>query len=204
MTDRSVEVCVGPGGRLTAGDVVFTATSLYNLGAPVVADVDRIVVSANMKVGTYTIAAQPDVPRNITVKRTAVSTADTGGTIAIVGRDSDGKVITETISVGSDGVTVAGTKAFDSVASVTGAGWVTASTADTIEIGVGTELGLPVAVSAAAKMVLGILDTTITAHNATVSTPPSVAGTTVDMSAGTYDGSKNALVFVVGQLGFGR
>jgi len=198
MTDRSVEVGVGPGGRLTAGDVVFTATSLYNLGAPVVADVDRIVVSANMKVGTYTIAAQPDVPRNITVKRTAVSTADTGGTIAIVGRDSDGKVITETISVGSDGVTVAGTKAFDSVASVTGAGWVTASTADTIEIGVGTELGLPVAVSAAAKMVLGILDTTITAHNATVSTPPSVAGTTVDMSAGTYDGSKNALVFVVG------
>jgi len=172
-----------------AGDLV----SLANLGTPVVADVDRIVTSTNMIVGAYTVAAQPDVPRNITVTRTVVATgADTGGTIVIVGTNIDNVVITETITVGADGVTVAGTKAFKTVTSVTGVGWVIAGGNDTITVGVGTVLGLAAAL-AVADIVLGILGTTITAH--TPVTTGTVEGTTVDMSAGTYDGSKAAMVF---------
>ena len=64
--------------------------TMVDLGTPVVADVDRIVTSTDMKVGAYTIAAQPDVPRNITVTRTAGDTADTGGTITVVCTNVDG------------------------------------------------------------------------------------------------------------------
>ena len=69
----------------------------FPLGSPVVDDVDRIVTSVNMKVGAYTIAAQPDVPRNITVTQTAVGTEDTNGTVVIVGTDMNDNVITEKI-----------------------------------------------------------------------------------------------------------
>lgn len=169
---------------------------LVNLGAPVVADVDRIVTSTNMIVGAYTVAAQPDVPRNITVTRTAVGAADTGGTIVITGTNYQNKVITETITVGADGVTVAGLKAFKTVTSVVGAGWVIAEGNDTITVGVGGVLGLPAKVNATTEMLLGILGTTITAHTPVVTSPATVEGSTVDMSAGTYNGTKEALVFV--------
>lgn len=183
-----------PAFEITQGGI----SALVDLGAPVVADVDRIVTSANMKVGSYTIAAQPDVPRNITVTRTAVGAADTGGTVTITGTDAGGNVITESITVGADGVTVAGTKAFKTVTSVVGAGWVISEGNDTITVGVGDELGLPAAAQAVGDIILGILGVTITAHNPTVTDPPTICGTTVDMSAGTYNGTKHAYVFVKG------
>lgn len=178
---------VAPAIGFPAGDLV----SLVNLGTPVVADVDRIVTTANMKVGAYTIAAQPDVPRCITATRTVVVTADTPGTLVIVGTDYQDQVITETLTVGADGVLVVGAKAFKTVTSVTGVGWVIVGSNDTITVGVGAVLGLPAA-SAVADIVLGILGTAIIAH--TPATDGTVAGTTVNMSAGTYDGSKAALV----------
>jgi len=95
-----------------------------------------------MKVGAYTIAAQPDVPRNITVTQTAVDAEDTNGTIVIVGTDIAGNVITETLTPNA-GVTVAGAKAFKTVTSVTGVGWVIGGGNDTITVGVGSLIGLP-------------------------------------------------------------
>ncbi|MFA5880562.1 MAG: hypothetical protein WC834_00075 [Eubacteriales bacterium] len=183
-----------------AGSKAASASRLYNLGAPVVADVDRIVTVTDMKVGTYTIAAQPDIPRNITVSVTADGTADTMGTITVAGTNYADAVISEVITpvVGS---TVAGVKSFKTVTAITGAGWVIDAggvpAADDITIGVGTELGLSLSLDVATEMVFGILGTTITAHNATVATPATIEGTTIDMSAGTYDGSKAALIFVV-------
>lgn len=182
-----------------AGAKAASASRLYNLGTPVVADLDKIVVSANMKVGAYTKAADPDVPRNITVKVITVGTADTMGTIVVVGTNYADEAITETITPVS-GATVEGIKAFKTTTSVTGEGWVidaVEGTADTIEVGVGNELGLPLALSAATQMIFGILGTTITAHNPTIAVVPTICETTIDMSAGTYNGSKAALVFVV-------
>lgn len=182
-----------------AGDKASSASRLYNLGAPVVADVDRIVTTTNMVNSTYTIAAQPDVPRNITVTATAVDTADTMGTITIDGTDYQDNVIQEVITPAA-GSTVAGALAFKTVTAVTGAGWaidgVEASN-DTITVGVGNELGLPLALDLTTEMMLGILGTAITAHNPTVGDPATISETTIDMSAGTYDGSKEALIFVV-------
>jgi hypothetical protein len=182
-----------------AGAKAATTPRLLNLGAPDLADADLIVTSTNMKNGEYTIATQPDIPRNVTVSATAADTADTMGTITFVGTNVDDEEISEEIAPVAGSV-VAGTKAFKSITSITGAGWAidaVEETNDTITIGTGNELGLPLVLDAATEIVFGILGTTITAHNPTVANPATVEETTVDMSAGTYDGSKAALVFVV-------
>ncbi len=101
------------------------------------ADVDKIVESTNMKVGAYTVAASPSVPSLITVTVTASGTADTMGTITVVGTDIYDRVLTEVITPVA-GSTVTGTRYFKSVTSVTGAGWVIDAGAgnDTITVGV--------------------------------------------------------------------
>jgi hypothetical protein len=203
--DMSGDATISNAGALTIGAKKVTPAKtddvaiLYSLGAPEIASVDAVVASANMQVGTYTVAASPDVPRNITVTRTVVDTADTPGTITIDGTNYDDAVIQEVITVGAHGVTVAGVKAFKTVTAVTGAGWVidgVEGTPDTITVGYGNELGLPVSIAATTQAMLAILDATITAHNPTVGDPATVEESTIDLSAGTYDGSKAVLVFV--------
>jgi hypothetical protein len=99
-----------------------------------------IVASADMKVGTYTIAAQPPAPRQISVTVTATGTADTMGTVTIagtVGGSTDSEAITPVA-----GSTVYGTKFFSAVTTATGAGWVidaVEGTADKITIGVSAD-----------------------------------------------------------------
>lgn len=101
------------------------------------ADTDKIVTTTNMKVGAYTVAASPSVPSLITVTVTASGTADTMGTITVVGTDIYDRVLTEVITPVA-GSTVTGTRYFKSVTSVTGAGWVidAGSGNDTITVGV--------------------------------------------------------------------
>lgn len=114
-----------------------------NLGSPAVDDDDWFVVSANMKVGAYTLAhTSPDVPRNVTVTHTAVGAADTLGTIDIVGKDANDAALTETITPVS-GTVVAGTKAFKTITSITGVGWVIGEGNDTVKIGFGGKVGIP-------------------------------------------------------------
>lgn len=131
----------------------------FALGSPVVDDVDRIVTSTDMKVGAYAIAAQPDVPRNITVTQTAGDTEDTNGTIVVVGTDIAGNAITETLTPKA-GATVAGAKAFKTVTSVTGVGWVVdgvEATKDTVTVGVGSLIGLPYLLPADSLVIAGTL-----------------------------------------------
>lgn len=117
-----------------------------HLAAATAAVTDRFVTSVDMKVGAYTLANAGAMPtagaRHVTVIRTAVDTADTGGTIVVVGKNLSGETITETLTVGAHGATVAGTKWFASIASVTGAGWVidaAEGSKDTIVVGCGAE-----------------------------------------------------------------
>ena len=167
-------------------------------GAPLLADVDKIVTSTDMKVGAYTVAAQPDIARNITVTVTAVDTADTMGTITVVGTNINGKVISEVITPVADS-TVAGVKAFKTVTSVTGAGWVidaVEASNDTITVGIGTVLGLPILISSAAEVLLGALGVALIAPTV-VADSNEIEKCTVDISSGTYDGSKKAFCWVV-------
>lgn len=182
-----------------AGTKASSACRLYNLGSPALADDDLVVTSTNMIVGEYTVDAQPDIPRNITVTATAGATADTLGTITVTGTNYDDEVISEEITPVA-GSAVAGTKAFKTVTSVVGAGWVidaVEGTNDTIKVGIGNEIGLPLVLDSTTEIIMGILGTTITATNPTVSNPATIEGTTIDMSSGTYNGTKEALVFVV-------
>jgi hypothetical protein len=99
-------------------------------------DTDRIVASASMKVGTYTIANQPIGAKRISVTHTAVGNTDTLGTITVAGT-VDGTATTEVITPVANS-TVYGNKFFDDggITSITGASWVTNGTADLITVGV--------------------------------------------------------------------
>lgn len=103
-----------------------------------VADVDKIVTSTNMKVGSYTVAAQPVSLARISITVTAVDTADTMGTITISGTDIVGNSQSEIVTPVADS-TVYTTSLFKSVTSVVGAGWVIDAVEvsnDTITVGV--------------------------------------------------------------------
>ena len=110
-----------------------------NIAASTAAVTNRIIASANMKVGTYTIANASPVWAGgalITVTHTQVGgVTDTLGTIAVVGKDLHGNAISETITP-LDGTVATGLKVFRSVTSVTGAGWIIDTGNDTIVVGV--------------------------------------------------------------------
>ena len=98
---------------------------------------NRYVVSVDMKVGDYTIAnASPaaGAAAFTTITHTTVAVADTLGTIKITGTNLIGQTVTETLTP-SAGTTVTGTVAFKSVTKITGAGWVSDGTPDTIVVG---------------------------------------------------------------------
>ncbi len=170
------------------------------LGAPIVATTNRIVASANMKTTAYTIAAQPDVARNITVTQTAVGSTDVGVPFIVTGTDIKGNPITESITSVA-GSTVAGALAFKTVTSVVSPAWVinatSTSTADTVVVGVGNLIGLPVAIAENTTVALTALGTTAAASNITgSSTSPTVSVSTVDASGGTYNGTKKLFVYI--------
>ena len=99
-----------------------------------------------MAVKTYTLANSTPgdgAAHSVVATRTVNGAADTAGTLAITGTDLSGATISETINVGANGVAVATTRAFATVTSIVGAGWVIADAADTIVVGFGDLLGLP-------------------------------------------------------------
>jgi hypothetical protein len=110
-----------------------------NISATTAAVANRIVTSANMKVGDYTIANASPVWQGgalITVTHTQVGgVTDTLGTIVLEGLDLAGRPITETITP-ADGTVATGTLVFRSVTKVTGVGWVINTGNDTITVGV--------------------------------------------------------------------
>ena len=160
------------------------------LGTPRATEAARGVASANMKVGAYTIANQPDVARNVSITHTAVSTVDTLGTVIFVGTDYNGAALTETLTP-VNGTLVSGVKAFKTVTSITGAGWAAMSTADTITAGYGGLIGLPVNLTASTGTVLGNLDTTVSIMNTTGGT---LATSTVTNAS--TDGSKKLTIYL--------
>jgi len=124
-----IDAGVGTADTITVGTGAIVPES-YHFEAIT----DRIVASADMKVGTFTIAAQPYVPSKITLTHTLTSTVDTLGTVTISGNDVDGRTITDTLTPVSSS-TVTTTNVYKDVVSVTGADWVVAAGADTIVVG---------------------------------------------------------------------
>jgi len=100
-------------------------------------DPNYLVTTTAMKVGAYTIAAQPKGSHVVTVTHTKVAALDTLGIITVVGTDSDGAAVTEIITP-TDSATVTGLLGFETITSITGSGWViTGADNDTLVVGVG-------------------------------------------------------------------
>ncbi len=124
---------------------------------------DRYFASAAMHNGAYAVANSglpgDGLAHNVTMCVTDVGGTDTRGTITVTGTDIEGKIISEIFTPGATGVTVQGTKAFKSVTSIVGSGWVTADGADTIVIGFGEIMGLPDYLAATSDVLLVGFDT---------------------------------------------
>lgn len=167
------------------------------MGAPVLADVDKIVTSEDWDDGALTIAAQPDVPRNLTVTVTDADTSITGGICTIVGKDSQGRAISEVMDI-TDGLSWTGTKIFATVTSATisGTTGVPATGTDVVTVGVGNVIGLPVDLSAEAEVIRAYVAAAPVTPDA-IATGESTSG--IDCNGATYDGSK--LMWAIVKLG---
>lgn len=194
LSDAEIANLPGPAGKDLLTRLYGGALSLF-LGAPVVADVDRIVTSVDWADGSLTIAAQPDVPRNLTVALTDADNSVTG-LLTITGLDPSGRVVVETMQPdgAGGGKTLTGTKIFASVTSavISGTSGALAGT-DVVVIGVGNVIGLGIDIPAAAAVTYCALGGT--KLTPTVATGESTSG--VNASAGTYDGTKLLHAFVM-------
>lgn len=183
-----------------------------DLGTPKLADTDWLVVDRAMANATFTLAHTNSgdtgnaAARNVTVKATqAGGQDDTFGKVTITGTDVNGDVISEEI-VPVNGSTVAGLKAFKTVTSVVQSGWTAGGTADRIEVGFGGLVGIPAMAGGRtgywvsklhegdAKAITGYVGTAVQAP--TIVADDTVPGTTFDLSAGTYNGSKQVFVLI--------
>lgn len=165
------------------------------MGAPVVADDDRIVVSADWADGSLVIAAQPDVPRNLTATLTDADNSVTG-LLTITGKDCKGRTITETMAPdgAGGGKTLTGTKIFAQVTSavITDSEGEVAET-DLIKIGVGNVIGT------AFDMDTDTVVRHVYLGGARQETPTTVTGVSIsgiNASAGTYNGTKVLQAFI--------
>lgn len=166
------------------------------LGAPALADVDRLLTLRDFTDETVTaFAAQPDVPRNLTLDLTDANSSVLGGKVVITGHAMNGNIITETFIITGAGGTQqhVGTKVFADVTSVVVSGVLGETGADDYTIGIGDVIGLPFPIKASNAIVKTYFAGAIVTP--TIATGPYKSG--VDVSASTYDGSKELRVIAV-------
>ena len=177
-------------------------TNMKNLtylscGAPALEVANRLVTTANMKVGSYTVANSGlhsgSECRSVRLTVTKAGNVDTLGTITITGTDYLDQVITDII-VPIDNTTADGVKCFKTVTSIVGAGWVSDGTPDTIVIGTGPLVQIPAYLAATADVVFAIFTTAIiNAPTVTISSSV-ISLNTINASSLTYDGTKKLRV----------
>lgn len=169
----------------TAGTITPGSIIKYSV-APVVGDSVRtlaatLLVQTVVKTVTTGIT-NPDYPRNLVVKG---NDANVTGNVVITGTDALDAALTETI-VASGTSVVVGTKAFKTVTSIVLPPYNTAGT-ETISVGVGVKLGLPVRIYNINQKIYSNFDGAIDAGTQTVG-----AGIAFSLYAvaGTMNGTK--------------
>jgi hypothetical protein len=186
IKDRNIHSRAGIGGSKVALGVAA------HLGAPIIATTNRITALVDWANGALAIAAQPDVPRNITCTLTDANASVTAGTLTVTGLDPEGNVVVEVITAAQARAVFAGTKIFASVTSVVIAGSVGQQAAiDQVIVGVGNVIGLPSTIQATSQVKHVYL------AGVRQATPVITAGrqrSGVNASAGTYDGAKQLRV----------
>lgn len=175
------------------------SVAMYTPGAPAVADVDYYFTGV-MALGAYTLLqSAPDVgARSVTIKRTDADTADTFGTVEIVGTDLSGAAISETLTPTVSGTEYETAKAFKTVTSITSVGWVKGgTTADTFVIGMGGRVGLPEKLTDTGQVLCASLANVKEATAPTVTVSASVlASNTVKLNS-AYNGTAVKVYYLV-------
>lgn len=108
------------------------------------ADTNHIVAAEDLTAATpitCTIAAQPDVPRNVTITITDGDTSITAFDIDVLGVDAKGDAKTENF-VFAGGLSQTGNIAFATITSVTVNSITGAGVGDILDVGIGSKLGL--------------------------------------------------------------
>ena len=191
-----------------AGDAQASAPTITRtlvLGAPALASGSAVVSSTTMSNRAYALhsgtavvtTATLDVPRNITATVTTSSTADTPGTLTIVGTNIADEPITEALALTSSTAsptTTTGAKAFKTVTSIASTGWVAVGGTDSIVVGVGNKLACPVLLATGTTAVLSTSGTVISVQS--VISSGTLSSCTTDLSATAYDGSTLRTIYV--------
>lgn len=124
---------------------------VYNTpGAPVTQNIGVTVSSTSLTVGSLTIAAQPDVPRQLAAIVYPGTTSITAGTLTMVYSANDGTTQTDSLSLvmasqaaGTAGGTLSTTKGVERLTSAVVSG-LTGGTSPGIQIGTNGYLAVPV------------------------------------------------------------
>lgn len=167
-------------------------TDIASLGAPILAATNRYVASVNLTNIAFTIANQPDIPRNVTVTVTDTTPSINAGTITVIGFDISNQPITEVFTFpGTPAAsrTFTGVFCFAQITSITAAGVAVLGGAgdELIVVGCGNVIALPNPIVAAAAI------NHVWLGGAKVVTPVIATGVSqsgVDASASVYNGVK--------------
>lgn len=107
-------------------------------------DTNHVVAAEDLTAATpitCTIAAQPDVPRNITIAITDADVSITAFQITVAGVDGKGNSVSEVFNF-AGGLTQTGNIAFATITSVTVDSITGAGAGDVLDVGIGSKLGL--------------------------------------------------------------
>lgn len=182
-------------GIIQGGTVIegaFSRLSAFNLGAPAVQDTDTVLASTALTDEAQTITeniTDPDICRGVCITGTE---AGQDKDVVINGTNYYGESISETIT-SSGSSTVYGTKAFKTITSIVLPAY--NNLGDDIAVGYGKILGLPYMLTDADKVVLALLNKAVVAPTITVDADE-VEKNTVDISSGTYNGTKEVVVLL--------
>lgn len=150
--------------------------SKYDVDTPTItATTNRIVTSVALTNTSFTIAAQPDTPRNVTLTIVDTTPSITTGTITVTGTDVNAATQAEAFTITAGG-TYTGTKIFATVVTTVAVGVSTLGGAgdETITVGVGSTVGyrycaLADPVNAAGSAITSGSSTTVTSANSAFS-----------------------------------
>jgi hypothetical protein len=112
--------------------------------APHAPDAETIIAQTAIVNGALTIQAQLDFPRTLRVEIVDANSSVSAGTLTIVGKDQLGNAVTASTSLTGGSRVFDMGQAFMSVTSATVAGVAGATGLDTVSVGYGPELALPV------------------------------------------------------------
>jgi hypothetical protein len=150
----------------TAGTITSGAIVKYSCAPVVHGNVRTLAATLLVQTVTKTVTTgitNPDFPRNLVVKG---GDANVTGDVVINGTDILDAVLTETIALSGASVVV-GTKAFKTVTSIVLPPYAVAGT-ETVSVGVGVKLGLPVRIYNINQKLYSNFDSAIDAGTQTV------------------------------------